>query len=133
MTGGSAALDSSAILAILREEPGRQRLHSKIERADVLAIGAPTLFETALVAIARLDAEGEQLIEQFLKKWKVQVLPFEKVHWRIADQAFDRYGKGRHPAALNCGDCMSYATARVAEMPLLFVGNDFARTDIAPA
>lgn len=133
MGGGSVAIDSSAILAILREEPNHGRLHSKIERADVLAIGAPTLFETAMVAIARFGAEGEELVEQFLKEWKVQVLPFEKPHWRVADQAFDRFGKGRHPAGLNYGDCMSYATARVAAMPLLFVGNDFARTDIAPA
>lgn len=133
MGGGSVAIDSSAILAILREEPGHGRLHSTIERADLLAIGAPTLFETAMVAIARFGTEGEELVEQFLKQWKVHVLPFEKGHWRIADMAFDRYGKGRHSAALNYGDCMSYATARVAEMPLLFVGNDFARTDIAPA
>jgi ribonuclease VapC len=133
MSGGSVAIDSSAVLAILREEPGHGQLHSKIERAGVRAIGAPTLFETAMVAIARFGAEGEDLVEQFLKRWKVQVLPFEDPHRRIADQAFDRYGKGRHPAALNYGDCMSYATARFAEMPLLFVGNDFARTDIAPA
>lgn len=133
MSGGRVVIDSSAVLAILRKEPDHGRLHSTLERADVLAIGAPTLFETAMVAIARFGAEGEDLIEQFLKQWKVHVLPFEKRHWRIADQAFDRFGKGRHPAALNYGDCMSYATARVAEMPLLFVGNDFARTDIAPA
>jgi ribonuclease VapC len=133
MSGGSVAIDSSAVLAILRGEPGNERLHSKIERADSLAIGAPTLFETAMVAIARFGPDGEQMVEQFLEKCEVQVLPFEEPHWRIADQAFERFGKGRHPAALNYGDCMSYATAHVAAMPLLFVGNDFAQTDIPPA
>ncbi len=133
MSGGSVAVDSSAVLAILREEPGHGRLRATIARADVVAIGAPTLFETAMVAIARFGIEGEQLVERFLEKLEVQVLPFEEPHWRIADQAFERFGKGRHPAALNYGDCMSYATARVAAMPLLFIGNDFARTDIPPA
>jgi ribonuclease VapC len=133
MSGGTVAIDSSAILAILKEEPGHGRLQLTIEGADALVIGAPTLFETAMVAIARFGAEGEELVERFLEKWKVRVLPFEEPHWRIADQAFERFGKGRHPAALNYGDCMSYATARVAAMPLLFMGNDFAQTDIPPA
>jgi ribonuclease VapC len=125
--------DSSAILAILKEEPGHQRLHSRVEEADGLAIGAPTLFETAMVAIARFGAAGEELVEQFLEDWKVGVLPFGEAHWRVADDAFVRFGKGRHPAALNYGDCMAYASARLAEMPLLFVGDDFAKTDIPPA
>lgn len=125
--------DSSAVLAILREEPDHQHLHPKLEGADELAIGAPTLFETAMVAMGRFGGEGEALVEQFLDEWGVRILPFEDPHWRVADDAFLRYGKGRHPAALNYGDCMTYATARLADMPLLFTGNDFARTDIAPA
>lgn len=129
----SVMFDSSAVLAILKEEPGHRQLHSKLEKADDLAIGAPTLFETAMVAIGRFRGEGEALVEQFLDDWKVDVLPFGEGHWHIADDAFARFGKGRHPAALNYGDCMAYASARLAGMPLLFVGNDFARTDIAPA
>jgi len=86
-----------------------------------------------MVAIGRFGGEGETLLEQFLEDWKVDVLPFEENHWRVADDAFIRYGKGRHPAALNYGDCMAYASARLAGMPLLFVGNDFAKTDIPPA
>jgi ribonuclease VapC len=129
----SLIFDSSAVLAILKEEPGHRRLHSRLERAEELAIGAPTLFETAMVAIGRFGGEGEALVGQFLEDWNVEVLPFGDRHWRIADDAFVRYGKGRHPAALNYGDCMAYASACLAEMPLLFVGNDFARTDIPPA
>ena len=125
--------DSSAVLSILREEPGHQQLHAKVERADRLAIGAPTLFETAMVAIGRFGGGGEVLVEQFLDDWKVDVLPFDETHWRVADEAFIRFGKGRHPAALNYGDCMTYASARLAGMPLLFAGDDFAKTDIPPA
>lgn len=133
MSEKSVMLDSSAVIAILKEEPGHQRLHSRLEGADVLAIGAPTLFETAMVAIGRFGGEGEALVEQFLEDWRVDVLSFGEDHWRVADEAFTRYGKGRHPASLNYGDCMTYASARLTGMPLLFTGNDFARTDIAPA
>jgi ribonuclease VapC len=132
MSKANVMFDSSAVLAILKEEPGHRRLHSKLEGAGCLAIGAPTLFETAMVAIGRFGRE-EALVEQFLKDWKVDVLSFGEGHWLVADDAFVRYGKGRHPAALNYGDCMAYASARLAGMPLLFTGNDFARTDIAPA
>jgi ribonuclease VapC len=133
MSDKSVMFDSSAIIAILKEEPGHRQLHPRFEETDELAIGAPTLFETAMVAIGRFGVEGEALVEQFLAEWKVEVLPFEEKHWLVADDAFARYGKGRHPASLNYGDCMTYASARLAEMPLLFTGSDFARTDIAPA
>lgn len=133
MNKSSVMFDSSAILAILKEEPGHRRLHSRLEGAHGLAIGAPTLFETAMVAIGRFGSEGEALVERFLADWKVDVLSFEEGHWRVADDAFVRYGKGRHPAALNYGDCMTYASARLAGMPLLFTGDDFAKTDIPPA
>jgi ribonuclease VapC len=63
----------------------------------------------------------------------VIVIPFDDRHWSIAIQAFIRYGRGRHPAALNFGDCMTFATAHLAARPLLFTGDDFAKTDLAPA
>jgi ribonuclease VapC len=126
-------LDSSAVVAILKEEPGHRQLHAKVEGAHRLAIGAPTLFETAMVVIGRFGSSGEVLVEQFLETWKVAVLPFGESHWRVADDAFIRFGKGRHPAALNYGDCMTYASAHLAGMPLLFTGNDFVQTDIPSA
>lgn len=131
--GTALALDSSAVVAILREEEGHGRLHAELEAAKVLAIGAPTLFETGIVAIGRFGQVGRSLVSQFLEYWCVEVAPFDERHWRVAFDAFARYGKGRHPAALNYGDCMTYATARIADLPLLFVGNDFAKTDVVPA
>ena len=86
-----------------------------------------------MVALSALENRGPQLVEQFLLDQGVQILPFDGFHWRVAVKAFFRYGKGRHPAALNYGDCMTYASARLAGMPLLFTGNDFAQTDIPPA
>jgi len=86
-----------------------------------------------MVARGRFGKKGLALVEQFVNDWNVQVIPFGESHWRVATEAFTRYGKGRHPVRLNYGDCMTYATASVAGRPLLFVGNDFAKTDIPPA
>ncbi len=135
MSGDGAAmvLDSSAIVAMLRGEEGHGRLHAKLEATGVLAIGAPTLFETGIVAVGRFGQVGRSLVSQFLEYWSVEVAPFDERHWRVAFDAFARYGKGRHPAALNYGDCMTYATARIAALPLLFVGDDFTKTDVVPA
>ena len=126
-------LDSSAVLAVLREEPGHEQLQVRLEQADVLEMGAPTVFETNMVLVRRFGEAGGVLIERFLEDWEVQVLPFGEQHLSLAMDGFARYGKGRHRARLNYGDCMTYATARVADQPLLFIGDDFARTDIAPA
>jgi ribonuclease VapC len=126
-------LDSSAILSVLFEEEGHGRVVDRLDAADILAIGAPTLFETGMVAIGTFDLHGRALVSQFLERWNVLVIPFDTRHWRVAADAFIRYGRGRHPARLNYGDCMTYASARLAEMPLLFVGDDFAQTDIPSA
>jgi ribonuclease VapC len=126
-------LDSSAVIAVLREELGHESLASKLDGAPALAIGSPTVFETGMVAIGRFGTEGRALVGRFLEDWEVEIVPFDARHWRVAIDAFARYGKGRHPAALNYGDCMTYATARLAELPLLFTGDDFTRTDIAVA
>jgi ribonuclease VapC len=76
---------------------------------------------------------GRETLDRFLKERDVVPVPFGRGHWRAAQDAFYRFGKSRHPAALNFGDCMSYAAAKVAGEPLLFTGNDFAKTDIPPA
>lgn len=135
MSPGNVALvlDSSAVISVIREEEGHRRLHAKMEDAAILAIGAPTLFETGIVAVGRFGQAGRSVVAQFLEYWDVEVTPFDGRHWRVAFDAFLRYGKGRHPARLNYGDCMTYATARLAGMPLLFTGDDFARTDIVAA
>jgi ribonuclease VapC len=126
-------LDSSAVVAILKREPRQEEIAIKLEEAEIVAIGAPTLFETGIVAIGALGERGRALIAQFLESFEVEVIPFGQMHWEAAAEAFLRYGKGRHPAALSYGDCMTYATARIAEKPLLFAGNDFAQTDIEAA
>jgi ribonuclease VapC len=127
-------LDSSAVVAVLRRESGSEPLEGVLGEAGTLAIGAPTLFETTMVAIGRFGEDvGRLAVGRFCEDWEVEVVPFDSRHYRAAAAAFVRYGKGRHPARLNYGDCMTYAIARIARMPLLFIGKDFAKTDILPA
>lgn len=115
------------------EEPGHERLLDATADAAEVAIGAPTLVEVEMVMIGRSDLQGRSLVAQFLERNDVEVIAFDEAQRRAAADAFISYGKGRHPAALNYGDCMTYATARVADHPLLFTGNDFAQTDIPAA
>ena len=126
-------LDSSAIVAIHLREPGHERLVEKIDAAEVVVVGVPTLLETAMVLTARLGQDARPMVFAFLRRLEAEVVPFNQEHLDAAATAFIRFGRGRHPAALNFGDCMSYAVASVAGMPLLFTGEDFKRTDIAPA
>jgi len=126
-------LDSSAIVAIHTREPGYERLIDAIEAADLVAIGTPTLIESATVLSARIGQDARALLFAFLRRVDAEIVSFSQDHLDTAIEAFLRFGRGRHPAALNFGDCMSYAVARVAGMPLLFTGEDFKRTDIAQA
>ena len=126
-------LDTSVIVAIALREPGYEELVEKIRSADTLGVGTPTLTETGMVLSARLGVEPQALLDRFLRDFGVVPVGFGEQHWREALDAFRRFGKGRHPAALNFGDCLSYAVARLADHPLLFVGNDFSRTDIQVA
>jgi ribonuclease VapC len=123
-------LDSSAVLAILFREPGFEKLADKLAAASNPGIGAPTLAETGIVLAARLGIESRPLLASFLMERGVAIVPFGEAHWRSAVDAYQRFGKGRHPAGLNFGDCMSYATARLADQPLLCAGTDFAKTDL---
>lgn len=127
-------LDSSAVVAVLVEEPGHEELDLKMRQAEVLAIGAPTLVETNVVMARRTRSEaGKVAVSRFREDLDVVVIPFAEMHCEAAAEAFIQFGKGRHPAALNYGDCMTYATARIADRPLLFVGDDFTQTDIEAA
>ena len=123
-------LDSSAVLAILLKEPGYETLIDKIVESSGLWIGAPTLSETGIVLESRAGKEAAGLLVQFLHEWKIAVIAFGSDHWREAIRAYSRYGKGRHRAALNFGDCLTYAVAHVSGKPLLCTGDDFSRTDI---
>jgi ribonuclease VapC len=126
-------LDSSAIVAIHLKEPGYERLIEAIDKAELVVVGVPTLLETAMVLTTRLGQDARPLLFAFLRRLEAEVVAFNQEHLDAATAAFLRFGRGRHPAGLNFGDCMSYAVAAVAGMPLLFTGYDFARTDIARA
>jgi ribonuclease VapC len=123
-------LDSSAVIAILLKEPGHERLVERLASAEEVGIGAPTVAESSLVLSSRLGHAGKTLLARFLQEAEVEVLPFTAEHWTVAADAFIAYGKGRHKAALNFGDCMTYAVARLAGRPLLCQGDDFPATDL---
>jgi ribonuclease VapC len=126
-------LDSSALVAILCREPGHLALIEKLLSSDLVAVGAPTVFEAATVLTIKTGQDGLALAHDFLQESGVLVTPFTQEHTSSAFAAYLRYGKGRHPAALNFGDCLSYAAAKVSGQPLLFVGNGFPKTDVLPA
>lgn len=125
-------LDSSAILAIVLQEPGWEALRDRIDHATgTVAVSAITLLETHIVLTNRLHGrDALPLIEALLAEIGVEVVPFTAGHWRLAAEAFLRYGKGRHPASLNFGDCAVYGTARGTDLPVLYKGDDFSKTDL---
>jgi len=123
-------LDTSAVVAIVMKEPGHENLLRKMVDGNP-AMGTATLTETAIVLSARLGSDARPLLARFLTEASIAIVPFGEAHYSAAVDAWLRYGKGKHPAGLNFGDCLSYAVARLANEPLLFVGEDFARTDIA--
>lgn len=125
-------VDSSALLAIAFREPGHEALVRRILAAEAVAAGTPTLAETGIVLDARLGAAAHGMLERMLDELAIQEIPFGEIHWREAVDAYRRFGRGRHPASLNFGDCMTYAAARLSGEPLLFVGDDFSRTDLEP-
>jgi ribonuclease VapC len=122
-------VDSSALLAIVFREDGWAALLDRIEAAPAAA-GTPTLAETGIVLQARLGKRADGLLERLLDELSIQEIPFGEVHWREAVDAYRRFGKGRHAAGLNFGDCMTYAVARLSGEPLLCIGDDFSRTDV---
>jgi ribonuclease VapC len=124
-------LDTSALIAVLFSEPGYLDLVDRILEADVLRVGAPTLAETSLVFAGRRGkGGGGREVEDLIKELGVTIVPFGEAEWHRAADAFARYGRGRHKAALNFGDCLAYATAAAAADSLLYVGDDFRQTDL---
>ena len=126
-------LDSSVIVAILTQEPDALSFENFVNMARRLLVGTPTLVEASMVLISRLGpGEGMTALYKFLARTDCEIVDFTRVHFAEAATAFEVYGKGRHPAGLNMGDCNSYATAKVAGAALLYKGNDFALTDLPP-
>jgi ribonuclease VapC len=123
-------VDSSAIVAVLLKEPGHEDLLGHFAENPEPCVGAATLVETGMVLGSRLGASGETLLSRFVQAQRIVVIAVSEEHWAVAVQAFLEFGKGRHPAALNFGDCLTYAIARLSGEPLLCVGDDFAKTDL---
>jgi ribonuclease VapC len=126
-------VDTSAIVAILEDEPERQRFVDLIGAAPIRRLSAANRLEATLVIEGRKRDAGRADLDLFLHEAEIEIVPVTLEQMELACDAFRRFGKGRHPAGLNFGDVFAYALAKVAGEPLLFKGDDFARTDIASA
>jgi len=126
-------VDSSALVAIFLLEPDAPALTRTIATASRAHISAANLVETLIVLTSktRRDVRGD--VSDLLGRSEVEVSPVTAAQAWLAGEAFRRFGKGRHPAALNLGDCFAYALAKDMDLPLLFKGDDLAKTDIRPA
>ena len=126
-------VDTSALVAILLREPDAERFAVALEEARVRLLSAVTRVELTFVIEGRKGEAGRADLERLLNDGEFEVAAVTPQQAMIAITAFRTYGKGRHPAGLNIGDCFSYALARATGYPLLFKGNDFTHTDIQPA
>lgn len=127
-------VDSSALIAILRREADAASYAAAIESADACRISAATLLETAIVVDGSRDPILSRRLDDLLREAAISIEPFTEAQAQIARQAYRDYGRGSgHPARLNFGDCFAYALARATGEKLLFKGDDFHHTDIAPA
>jgi len=124
-------VDTSALLAVLQDEPERRSFNEAIEATDSAALSVASFVEASIVIEARHGADGLRALDRFIERAGIVVAAVDLEQGKVARDAFSRFGKGRHAAALNFGDCFSYALARILGEPLLFKGEDFARTDVA--
>lgn len=127
-------VDASALVSILLEEDDAEELNLRLEAADIRFTHPVSVYET-VTALMRSTGRGvdaaESVVVRFLAQAEIGLIPIGRAETNAALDAFARYGKGRHPAALNMGDCFSYACARARGLSLLYKGDDFARTDLA--
>ncbi|MDE1993407.1 MAG: type II toxin-antitoxin system VapC family toxin [Rhizobiaceae bacterium] len=123
------AVDTSVLIAIFLDEPEAEIFKAVLRRETVI-IGWPTLLETRAVLTGRRFSNPGEIVMRFSVAPNITAVAFDGEHYRAAERALERYGKGRHPASLNMGDCFSYAVAAIAKAPLLFKGQDFCQTDL---
>ena len=123
-------LDTSALMALLLDEPEAEEFRGAVEEDTTRLVSAATLLETALVIEARKGEPGGRELDALIHKAEIVVVAVDAEHVSEARRAYRRFGKGRHAAALNFGDVFAYALARTSVEPLLFKGDDFAKTDI---
>jgi ribonuclease VapC len=124
-------VDTSALVAIVTAEPGYERLLRAVAEATDPVVPAPCLLEAHMVIRGRFPPEMITTLDRVVAETGLRIAAFTDAHAALARAAFDRFGKGRHPAGLNFGDCMAYAAAKAEGRPLLFIGGDFARPDVA--
>jgi ribonuclease VapC len=129
-------LDASAIIAIIADEPERSAFEARLDGVDRVYTSALAVYE-AVMGIARVRrlsiADAQSALDRFVGDVSAELVPITGEIGRTAIAAFDRFGRGRHPARLNMGDCFAYACAQALAVPLLFKGDDFSQTDIAVA
>ncbi len=126
-------VDTSALLAVLLDEPERDRFIALLAEARDPLISAATLLEASIVMRTRKGHDGVTRLDALLARAGVRPVAFDADQASLAREAFVRFGKGQHPAGLNFGDCFAYALAKAHDRPLLFKGDDFVRTDVVPA
>ena len=126
-------VDTSAVLAILLAEPEAQRIADAMERSPFCRFPASCFLEATITLLGRYGDAGLRELDLFMAQGRMEIASFTESQARLAREAFGRYGKGRHPAKLNFGDCMAYALAKETGEELLFKGTDFSLTDIAAA
>ncbi len=124
-------VDSSALIAMSRGEPGSRDCFRAMVGASIIRLSAANFLETTIVIDGWRDPEASREFDEFVARFAVLIEPVTSEQARIARDAYRRFGKGsRHPARLNFGDCFAYALAKDFDEPLLFVGNDFIHTDV---
>jgi ribonuclease VapC len=123
-------VDTSALLAILQGEPERRSFIEALESADSSRMSVASFVETSIVVECRYGTEGLRDLDRFISRASIELIPVDQEQAHLARSAFSRFGKGRHRAGLNYGDCFSYATAATFREPLLCKGDDFIYTDI---
>jgi ribonuclease VapC len=124
-------IDTSALVALLDQEPEAERIAYALASTSERTLSAANLVEIGIVMQARRGDDGARDLDLLLAKLKVEVAAVTAAHAEIARKAFRRYGRGRHAANLNFGDCFAYALAKDKSAPLLFKGDDFGRTDVS--
>jgi ribonuclease VapC len=122
-------IDTSALIAILQREPERRTYLEAIEAADTIRMSVASFVESSIVVESRYGPEGLLYLDRFISRASIELIPVDAEQGQLARSAFSRFGKGRHRAGLNYGDCFSYAAAIALGEPLLCKGDDFIHTD----
>lgn len=125
------AIDLSAVISIVAQEPGYEDYVAAVELADICMMSAANYLECSIVFIGRTGNRSD--LDVWIDRFRVNVVSVDLAQARLAADAFARYGRGRHPARLNYGDCFAYALAADRNAPLLYKGTDFDKTDLRSA